>query len=206
MKLLRVGLTGGIASGKSQVAKIFAQKSIAIIDADKIARDLFKDGAPLLEDLKRKFGESIFHTNGALNRKALGMIVFNSPSDLQWLNDLTHPQVSREILSQLSKVESPYVIIDIPLLVDKTGQIPNRLKSLLDRVLVVDLDSEQQIERLCLRDEISAEEAKQITANQSTRRQKLKYADDIIDNTGSINRLESQVSLLHNQYLEMSNN
>lgn len=204
MEPLKIGLTGGIASGKSQVSRIFAAKAITIIDADQIARDLFRLGAPLLQDLKAKFGNNIFEANGELNRKALGKIVFNSADDLTWLNQLTHPQVSREISRQLAQAKSPYVILDIPLLVDKSGKIAPHLSAVVDRVLVIDIEPDRQIKRLCERDHISVPEAQSIINNQSTQAQKLVYADDIIDNNGSLETLEPQIIQLHKKYLKIS--
>jgi len=200
MKLLRIGLTGGIASGKSQVAQLFSEHSIEIIDADKIARNLFKPGEPILKSLKQKFGSTIFNSDSSINRKALGKIVFNSRDDLIWLNQLTHPLVSKEITRQLDLVKSKYVILDIPLLIDKQGNIPIHLSNFIDRVLVIDVPLETQIRRLCQRDKISTEEALSIISNQSTLAQKLALADDIIDNHGHIDSLFTQVEQLHQQY------
>lgn len=204
MEPLKIGLTGGIASGKSQISRLFAEKKVTIIDADQIARDLFCPGAPILQDLKTKFGSKIFEADGRLDRKALGKIVFNSASDLAWLNQLTHPQVSLEIKRQLDLANSPYVILDIPLLVDKSGKIPPHLNAVIDRVLVIDISPELQIQRLCERDQISAPEAQAVISNQSTLAQKMVFADDIIDNSGSLEALQSQVSRLHKKYLKIS--
>ena len=204
MDLLKIGLTGGIASGKSVVSALFKRHKVPIIDADKIARDLFAPNAPLLEKLKQKFGNAIFYETGELDRKSLGKIVFNSSADLKWLNQLTHPQVAKEITRQLNSLKCPYVILDIPLLIDMSGKIPQHLKPFIDRVLVIDTSEKNQIARLCHRDNISPEMAVSIMANQSSREQKLNLADDIIDNNGQIEQLESQVTLLHNQYLKLS--
>ncbi len=204
MKKLRVGLTGGIASGKSKVSQIFDRLNIDIIDADKIARDLFKADAPLLSTLRNRFGASIFFDDGSLNRKKLGQIVFNSAEDLNWLNQLTHPEVSTEINKQLLLVKSPYVILDIPLLVNIHGDIPTHLAHFVDKILVVDVTLENQISRLCQRDSITVQQAQVIINNQSSRQQKLNHADDIIDNNGTMQALESQVTVLHNYYLSLS--
>ncbi len=201
MPCLRVGLTGGIASGKSTVSQFFSELSVPIIDADKIARDLLSKGSPLLENVKDKFGSNVFNSNGELNRKALGKIIFNSKMDLTWLNQLIHPKVNQQILEKLKTINEPYTIIDIPLLIDQSGKIPDHLSSIVDRVLIVDINPEEQIKRVCLRDNISLKEAEAIISNQSTREQKLSLADDTIDNNGSLSQLESQVGLLHNQYL-----
>jgi dephospho-CoA kinase len=168
MKPLKIGLTGGIASGKSVISQQFANQHIDIIDADKIAKDLFVKDAPLLKTLKAKFGSKIFTGQDDLDRKALGNIVFNSEEDLAWLNQLTHPLITKEIKSQLSRVRSPYVILDIPLLINQFGEIPSHLKALIDRVLVIEVSLENQIKRLCLRDNISEEAAMTIIRNQST--------------------------------------
>ena len=140
-----------------------------------------------------------------LNRKALGKIVFNSAKDLKWLNQLTHPEVSKELYQQLSQVTSPYVILDIPLLIDKSGVIPEYLRQVIDRVVVIDITVENQIQRLCNRDNISPVEAQTVIDNQSTLFQKLALADDVINNNGDLSELESQAELLHNQYVAMIN-
>lgn len=206
MNQLKIGLTGGISSGKSSVSRLFKQHNIALIDADQIARDLFAPNAPLLISLKNKFGNDIFFPNGELDRKKLGKIVFNSKEDLAWLNHLTHPKVSENIKQQLALAKSPYVVLDIPLLIDKSGQVPAHLTSFIDRILVVDITEENQINRLCARDNLSKPDAQSIISNQSTREQKLALADDIIDNNGDFNKLETQVEQLHNYYLTLSDN
>ena len=204
MSILKIGLSGGIASGKSKVSEIFTKLGVPIIDADQIARNLFAPGAPLLKLLRQRFGAGIFNAAGELDRKALGRIVFKSPADLQWLNQLTHPKVSEAIQAELNQINALYVILDIPLLVDSSGNIPDRLRSLIDRVLIVDVTEQTQLSRLCQRDNISVEDAQAIIANQANRNSRLALADDIIDNNGKVEQLESQVTLLHNQYLTMS--
>lgn len=204
MSPLRIGLTGGISSGKSLVSSLFADRAIPIIDADKIARDLFRPGSHLLNNLREKFGDSIFYDNHELNRKALGNIVFNSKTALKWLNQLTHPEVSKQIQRELDSLHSPYVILDIPLLIDVTGKIPIHLKEFIDRVLVINVNLETQLKRLCHRDQISLTDAQAIIKNQSTLEQKLALADDIIDNNGSVEQLEHQIKQLHQYYLSLT--
>lgn len=204
MKKLHVGLTGGIASGKSSVSQLFNNHGVNVIDADQIARQLFIKNSPHLLNLREYFGDSIFHSNGELNRKALREKVFNSEKDLNWLNQFTHPLVNQQMKTEISAANSDYVLLDIPLLIDKSGQIPNHLKQLIDRILVIKVDLETQLERICRRDKSSREQAQKIIDSQSSLEQKLVLADDVIDNNGSLEELESQVLVLHNQYLTMT--
>lgn len=208
MSRLKIGLTGGIAAGKSQVCRLFADKGAPIIDADQIAKDLLAPNSPLLVNLKEKFGSGIFLKHGELNRKALGKIVFNSDKELTWLNQLLHPAISQQMARQLTqlaaKTHFPYVILDIPLLINLDGKIPRQLQPLIDRVLVVSIELPLQIQRLCERDNLGKTQALAIVNQQSSLQQKRKLADDIIDNNGSLSDLESQVSLLHNQYLKLA--
>lgn len=204
MDVLKIALTGGIASGKSEVSRLFGERKISVIDADKIARDLFKSGAPLLNDLREKFGDSIFTPSQELDRKALGKVVFNSPKDLKWLNDLTHPKVALEIKHQLTLVCSAYVILDIPLLIKPDGTIPAHLSQFIDRILVVSVNENTQVKRVTKRDNIDEAQARKIMSSQSTLQQKLALADDVINNNGSLSQLESQVDLLHNRYMSLA--
>lgn len=197
---LKIGLTGGIASGKSSVSQIFAEDGIDVIDADKIARELFDDGSANLKCLKEHFGERIFTRTGSLDRKALGAIVFADDAQLEWLNNFTHPLVHKEMLEQIQKAKSNYIILDIPLLVSTQGTIPDHLKALIDRVLVIDIAPETQLDRLIHRDSITLVKAKDIIRNQSTREQKLIFADDIIDNNHHIENLRPQVEKLMLRY------
>lgn len=205
MNILKIGLTGGIASGKSEVSKMFNSLSVPIVDTDKIAKNLFKKNSPLLSDLKARFGKAIFKNNN-LDRKALGKIVFNSSEDLLWLNKLTHPLITKKIEKELKKLDSPYVIIDIPLLINKQGEIPSHLKPFIDLVLVVSVPIDIQVQRVCSRDKITKEHALAIINNQSSLEQKLDLADDVIDNTKTSEELESQVTLLHNKFLKIALN
>jgi len=198
---LTIGLTGGIASGKSQVCKIFTDFGITIIDSDQIAKDLFKNNSEHLQKVKEKFGRSVFFPEGSLDRKALGNIVFSDPEKLNWLNNFTHPLIFDEIKQQLSSASSEYVIVDIPLLIDSTGEISSHFKTLLDRILVINTSEKNQLKRLLVRDDISEEQALKIINSQSSLKQKLLLANDIIDNNGSIENLRDQVESIHKKYL-----
>jgi len=198
--MLKIGLTGGIASGKSQVCRFFTELNAHIIDSDKVARELFEPESPHLETLRAHFGDGIFLANGELDRKALGKIVFSNKQQLDWLNSFTHPLINKEMKRQLANCRSTYVILDIPLLINKQGTIPEHLKSLVDRILVVNTSLEKQIVRIMERDGITKKEALNIIGTQSTTQQKLLLADDIIDNNGSLDHLKRQVNKLHNQY------
>ena len=204
MQPLKIALTGGIASGKSSVSRLFNQKAIALIDTDQIARDLFKTNAPLLTPLRSRFGDDIFDSEGELNRKSLGKRVFQSEQDLTWLNELIHPKISEQIKRQLKLVRSQYVIIDIPLLVNTTGKVSNHLLPFIDRILVIDISPALQTKRQCQRDNTNIKQALLVQRSQSSPHQKLRLANDVIDNNGSIAELEYQVSLFHNHYLNLS--
>ena len=202
--MLKIGLTGGIASGKSLASQYFADLGIDVIDADKIARDLFKRGSPHLIPLTAHFGEDIFDAQGELQRKKLGRVVFSQQNELQWLNEFTHPLISAEMARQIEQVETTapaYVILDIPLLVKENGEIPAYLNQLIDRVLVIATDLPTQLARLMARDRISDKEAMMIIDNQSSWTQKLACADDVINNNDDQKTLKERVSAMHQNYL-----
>ncbi|MDH5434159.1 MAG: dephospho-CoA kinase, partial [Gammaproteobacteria bacterium] len=152
MPLLKVGLTGGIASGKSLASQYFSQSGVNIIDADKISKQLLSADSPLLKPIKLRFGENILDVYGQLKRDVLRQIVFNSKEDLDWLNQLIHPKVAETIEQKLShynkKADKGYIIIDIPLLINQTGNIPEHLSRFIDRILVIDTDVDNQINRI----------------------------------------------------------
>ncbi|MBV1909663.1 MAG: dephospho-CoA kinase [Kangiellaceae bacterium] len=201
---LVIGLTGGIASGKSQVSGYFAELGIDVYDSDKIARDLFRPKSTHLFTLLQHFGDGIFESNGTLNRKALGKIVFSDVEKLDWLNNFTHPLINEEMKRQVESSTSPYVILDIPLLVNKQGKISGYLKRMVDRVLVVSTSVELQIKRVLERDKLSVDQAVKIIESQSTLEQKVALADDIINNLGTLQQLSSQVDDLHSKYLNIA--
>lgn len=193
----RVGLTGGIASGKSTAAKFFGVLGIPILDSDQIARDVVEPGQPPLEQLVKRFGTSILTPDGHLDRPALRDIVFSDPKARADLEALTHPAIGAAMEAQSAAAGGPYQILVIPLLVEKN------LKSHVDRVLVVDCDEALQLERLQRRDGSSLGAAKAILAAQASRSARLKVADDVIHNDADMSAVRDQVATLHARYLEL---
>lgn len=197
-RTFRVGLTGGIASGKSTAAKFFGALGIPILDSDQIARDVVEPGQPPLERLVKRFGTSILTPDGHLDRPALRNIVFSDPKARADLEALTHPAIGAAMEAQSAAAGGPYQVLVIPLLVEKN------LKSHVDRVLVVDCDEALQLQRLQRRDGSSAEAAKVILAAQASRSARLKSADDVIHNDADIISVRDQVAALHARYLELA--
>jgi len=191
----RIGLTGGIACGKSTVANLFAALGITIVDTDLLAREVVAPGSPLLGEIGRHFGPAVLQKDGRLDRTALRARVFENPAERQWLEHLTHPAIRELTDARCESATGPYVMVAIPLLVETAGA--NRF----DRVLVVDCDPELQLARLQARDGTTREQAARMLAAQATREQRLAVADDVIQNNGDIAALRDQVEKLHRQYL-----
>jgi len=194
----RVGLTGGIASGKSTAAKYFGALGVPILDSDQIARDVVEPGQPPLERLVERFGRGILTPDGHLDRPALRDIVFSDPRARADLEALTHPAIGAAMEAQSAAAGGPYQILVIPLLVEKN------LASHVDRVLVVDCDEELQISRLRDRDGSTPEQVAAILKAQAPRAMRLKAADDIIRNDADLNAVRDQVAALHTRYLELA--
>lgn len=197
-----VGLTGGIGSGKSTIANLFALLDVPIIDADVVAREVVEKGSPLLTKIVEHFGLHILDKQGNLDRTALRQIVFHSEQEKTWLNQLLHPAIRSEMLRQLEAVSAPYVLWVVPLLIE------NKLSEFCDRVLVVDVLPNIQLERAIKRDESKAETIQNIIASQVDRQTRLNYADDVIENNlpleeNAIN-LAHQVAKLHHRYLDLA--
>ncbi|MBB1388596.1 MULTISPECIES: dephospho-CoA kinase [Shewanella] len=193
-----VGLTGGIASGKTTVANLFAQYGIDLVDADVIAREVVSIGSDGLNAIKQHFGRGILLADNSLDRAALRAQVFNNPEQRLWLNNLLHPMIRQRMLDQVQASTSAYVIMVVPLLFE------NHLDSLVDTTLVVDIAPELQVSRTMQRDAVSKEQVEHILASQMTREQRLALADNIIDNQGEHEQLRSQVFRLHQQYLQQA--
>ncbi|HHH0060495.1 TPA: dephospho-CoA kinase [Yersinia enterocolitica] len=193
-----VALTGGIGSGKSTVANAFANLGVPLVDADIIARQVVEPGMPALMEIASRYGETILHTDGTLNRAALRKKIFSEPQEKAWLNSLLHPLIQQETQSQLANIDEPYVLWVVPLLVE------NGLHHRANRVLVVDVAPEIQLARTMARDSITHQQAEDILASQVSRQQRLTCADDIIDNSGDPIVIAPQVTLLHQQYLKLA--
>jgi dephospho-CoA kinase len=190
-----VGLTGGIASGKSTVAGLFAALGVPIIDTDQIAREVVAPGTPALAAIAQRFGPGVLGPDGQLDRRALRSLVFAQPQARLDLEALTHPAIQAATEAQSRAAGGAYQLIAVPLLVEKD------LKSRYDRVLVVDCDPALQRQRLIVRDGAGEGEAQAILAAQASRAQRLAVADDVIVNAGDIAALAPQVERLHAAYL-----
>ncbi|MEZ5512411.1 MAG: dephospho-CoA kinase [Steroidobacteraceae bacterium] len=198
VRILRIGLTGGIASGKSTVAKLFAALGVPLIDTDVLAREAVAPGTPALAAIARHFGTSMLLSDGSLDRAALRARVFAEPAERQWLERLTHPEIRRLMEAQCASAGGPYQIIAIPLLAE-SGRDDR-----IDRVLLVDCDPALQIARLQARDGSTLAEAVRILAAQASRAERLAIADDVILNDAGIDRLRDQVEVLHRDYLRLA--
>lgn len=194
----RIGLTGGIASGKSTVANLFAALGVSIVDTDLLSREVVAPGSPLLAEIGRHFGTQALQNDGSLDRAALRARVFANPAERQWLEQLTHPAIRALTDARCESATGAYVLVAIPLLVETAGE------QRFDRVLVVDCDPELQLARLQARDGTTREQATRMLAAQATREQRLAVADDVILNNGDLTSLRDQVEKLHRQYLVLS--
>ncbi len=199
-RALRIGLTGGIASGKSAAADMFAQLGVTVIDTDIVAREVVAPGQPGLAEVTAAFGPDILHPDGSLNRAALRSLVFADPQAKHSLESILHPLIRVATIAQAdaSSVSSPYQILVVPLLIE-TG-----FGEITDRILVVDCPPELQQQRVMARDNSSAEEALAVINSQAARKDRLAAADDIITNAGSLNELHAQVEQLHQNYLALA--
>ncbi len=194
-----VGLTGGIGSGKSTVADFFAEQGVEVVDADIIAREVVAPGEPALAAIAAHFGPELIATDGNLDRRELRRRVFGNPAEKDWLNALLHPLIRERMISACAAARSPYCLLVVPLLVE------NKLTSLCQRVLVVDVSPEQQLARTTRRDNADEAQIRAIMAAQASREQRLAAADDVIDNNGTdLDRVKAEVARLHQQYLDLS--
>lgn len=198
MRGFRVGLTGGIASGKSTVANLFAALGVPIIDTDVIAREVVAPGTALLAQIAETLGAAVLAEDGSLNRRSVRDLVFSDPAARAALESLTHPAIRAEMERQADATRAAYSMLAIPLLAEKGS------KSVVDRVLVVDCEAELQIRRLQARDGSTLDQARAILAAQATRAARLAIADDVIRNDGDLHTLRDQVAKLHAQYLELA--
>lgn len=197
-KRLRIGLTGGIASGKSAVAQRFSELGVPVIDADEASRAVVAPGTPGLAKVIERYGSGVVAANGELNRRALRDLIFSDPSSRQDLERILHPLIRAHMEQRAEAALGPYVVMAIPLLVE--GDSRNRV----DRILVVDVDEAVQLQRLMARDGGSLEQARAILAAQATRSARLAAADDVLLNTATVMELRQGVDRLHEQYLRLA--
>jgi dephospho-CoA kinase len=192
----RVGLTGGIASGKTTVANLFAALGVTIVDTDLLAREVLAAGSPLLAEVIAHFGPGVVAADGSLDRRALRARVFADPAERRWLEERTHPAIRQLTDARCDAARGPYSMVAIPLLVETGGA------ARFDRVLVVDVDPGVQLARLQARDGVTSQQAAQILAAQVSRADRLAVADDVIHNDSDIAELRDQVAELHRRYVE----
>ena len=191
-----VGLTGGIGSGKSVVADIFAGLGVHVVDADDAARWVVEPGQPGLAGLSERFGRQILQADGRLDRAALRQLIFTDPQQRLWVEPLLHPMIRKAIADNLASAQSAYALLVSPLLIEG-GQ-----HRTVQRVLVVDVPEAMQLQRVLRRDGASEEQARAIMQTQLSRTERLRHADDVISNDGTLQELELQVANLHQQYLQ----
>ncbi|MBT8062416.1 MAG: dephospho-CoA kinase [Xanthomonadales bacterium] len=198
-ELFVVALTGGIASGKSAVSRLFDALGVQVVDTDVIARELVEPGKPLLNSIVTAFGHELIDAYGRLKRRKLRKIIIKDDEKRAQLEALMHPKIAVEVSRRLSEIQdSPYCILVVPLLAEKGGY------KAADRVLVVDTDRELQIKRVMERDDVSREQAIASLAIQASREERLAIADDIISNRGSLETLAVEVERLHGKYLVLA--
>lgn len=195
---LKVGLTGGIGSGKSVVSDLFAKLSVPIIDADCLSRKLVEKGQPAYVKIVELFGQGVIDKHGDLRRDYLRSVVFNNIVLKKQLESVIHPEVRKLIRTKLNAVNHPYCIISIPLLIE------SGLQHTVDRILVVDAPEQLQISRACARDSARPEDIMKIIHSQVKREERLRHADEIITNDSSIDQLQSQVENLNEKYLKLT--
>ena len=194
-----VGLTGGIGSGKSAAAEEFARLGATVVDTDAIAHELTAPGGAAIEGIRLLFGDAFIDPSGAMDRRRVRELVFGDPAARKRLEGLLHPMIREESTRRIAAATGPYVVHVIPLLVESTDY-----RRRVDRVLVVDCPEQTQFSRVSARSGLSEEEVRRIVAAQVPRARRLAAADDVIDNSGSLEDLCRQVQKLHRRYLAMS--
>jgi dephospho-CoA kinase len=195
---LRIGLTGGIASGKSTVAQRFMELGVPVIDADAAARAVVAPGKPGLAAVSERFGPSVLAKNGELDRRALRDLIFKDSGLRRDLEAILHPLIRADMEQRAELAFGPYVVMDIPLLVEGGS------RERVDRILVVDVDEAAQLERVMARDRCTSEQARAILASQASRSARLAAADDVLLNTGTVTDLRQAVDHLHERYLRLA--
>jgi dephospho-CoA kinase len=199
---LRIGLTGGIASGKSTVEERFAELGVPVINADDSSRAVVAPGQPGLAAVAERFGKQVRTAEGGLDRRALRTLIFADPNKRRELESILHPLIRADMEWHASRAAGPYLVLSIPLLIESKsrGGAPARV----DRILVVDVDEAVQLQRLMSRDRIEADEARAILAAQASRAERLRAADDVLVNSGTVPDLRQAIDRLHAEYLRLA--
>lgn len=203
--MFSVGLTGGIASGKSAAAQLFAEHGVRLIDTDVIAREVVQPGSTGLTAVVKRFGEHLLSPRGELDRRALRALVFADPLARRDLDELLHPLIRARTVELMAAPEpaghaepSAYQVVVVPLLIE------TNFATLVNRVLVIDCPEAIQVERLVARDALSEADARRMLASQATREERLQQADDVINNTGTLASLAAEVAQLHTRYCKLA--
>ena len=198
--LLTIALTGGIGSGKTSIASIFKNLGVPIIDSDAISKEIILPGKPCFKDIVNEFGEEILTNKGTIDRYKLRDIIFNNDKARIKLENIIHPVVFKNIDTEISLINYPYCLVIIPLLIE------TKSTERFDRILVIDALESLQFERIVKRDDISPILIKKIIKTQAKRKERLRYANDIIVNNDTIMNLNKSINTLHKKYLGLSNN
>lgn len=196
-----VALTGGIGSGKSEAARLFAQLGVPVVDTDVIAHELTAKGSPILSEIEHMFGAGVLNEDGSLNRSRLRAHVLSNPAERIRLEGLLHPVIYERAIECLknneSKLQPQYQVLVIPLLFEN-----NRYHSVINKILVIDCDENTQVTRAMARSQLSKDEVKALMAAQTSRKVRLNGADEVIENNGSIAELNEKVNKLHNKLIK----
>lgn len=196
--MLRIGLTGGIGSGKSAAALLFSSRGVPVIDTDEIARFLVEPGQPAYDEIIRNFGEGILDRNRRIDRDMLRERVFDNAVERQRLEAILHPRIREVVRTKVAELDSPYCIVVVPLLIE------SGFADLVDRVLVIDATENLQIQRTMARSGLNELEIRKIISAQATRAQRLQRADDVIENNTDRKQLDKEVERLHHWYLSLA--
>ena len=195
---LRIGLTGGIGSGKTEASRAFSRLGATIIDTDLIARELVQPGQTALSEIIATFGAQLIDASGRLDRSQLRQAVFANPEQRQKLESILHPRIRERAMALANQAETPYCVLVIPLLVESALDFP------LDRVLVIDAPRQLQYQRVATRDAVSKSEIDAILATQASREKRLEAANDVVVNDGDLEQLRNEIERLHHFYLRLA--
>ncbi len=196
--MLRIGLTGGIGSGKTTVATMLTMRGVPVIDTDEIARHLSEPGQPTFGEIVRAFGEDVLDNNRRIDRNRLRERVFENADERRRLETILHPRIREAVQAKLAETDAPYCVLVVPLLIE------SGFTDLTDRILVVDAMENIQIQRTAARSGLSEPEVRRIMSAQASRALRLQKADDVIDNNSDRKHLEAEVERLHQWYLSLA--